>query len=403
MNYFENLSEDREYIVALLEQKNFACNAAARGFVAERVEVFKPRNVFFSTEVINAAEKLGGLEPGMTFDYPNAQGGTSTARACSLYDLPKDMVNPYLCCFGGMMTAPLYAMEILRVYAKQTGIVLPFLSCGKEGNKGLFKKLFYRDNGIIRKTEYDSYYKIMSYLAGPEYAYANYKECNDDNTEGNLIELYQFAKERNLQEITLVLCTGNPFYDKRLLAEWMWQLKQEKFAEVKIDLVCVHCPVFYSMTKNPAVYMPEARVSEIYNGYIAACLGPLAKDTISFDGKTTSAHPERYLMPGVAEADWEMFRELIVDYSNMGWPNYQELLYGIDHEEAVVNIILSDLFARASYTAEEYDSAILAHVCRYRNFLSGAYKPETPLLDYLVNTNDTRFFAPKRPDHIYTD
>jgi hypothetical protein len=358
--------------------------------------------VFFSTEVINAAEKLGGLEPGMTFDYANAQGGTSTARVCSLYDLPKDMVKPYLCGFGGVMTVPLYAMEILRSYAEQTGEVLPFVSCGKEGNKGLFQKLFYRDNGIIRKTEYDSYYKIMSYLAGPEYAYANYKECNDDDTEGNLVELYQFAKEKGLQEITLVLCTGNPFYDKRLLAEWMWQLKQEKFADVKINLVCVHCPVFYSLTQQ-AVYLPEARISEIFNGYIAACLGPLAKDTISFDGKTTSANPERYLMPGVAEADWEMFRELIVDYSNMGWPNYQEDLYGIPHEEAVLNVIIADLFARASYEPQDYDTAILCHIKRYRNFLGGAYNPQMPLIDYLVNTNDTRFFAPKRPDHIYTD
>ena len=63
-------------------------------------------------------------------------------------------------------------------------------------------------------------------------------------------------------------------------------------------------------------------------------------------------------MPGVFGADWEKFRDIIVNYSNMGWPNYQEILYGIDHEEAVANIILSDLFARASYTPEEYDRGI---------------------------------------------
>ena len=42
----------------------------------------------------------------------------------------------------------------------------------------------------------------------------------------------------------------------------------------------------------------------------------------------------------------------------MGWPDYQELLYGIDHETAVYNIIMSDLRARASFTPQMYDEAI---------------------------------------------
>ena len=402
MDYFENLSVSRKELWALLKQRDFTCNAATRQYIAERVEVLKPRNVFFSPSVIDAAEKLGGLEPGMTFDYPNAQGCMSTARVCSLYDLPKDMVNPYLCILGGHQLAAFYAMEILRFYAKQIGIVLPAVTTGKEGNKGLFQKLFYRKSGLIIRTEYYAYSKTLSLLTSDEYAFANYKECDDTDTEGNLIELYQFAKEKELKEITLVLCTGNPFYDKRLLAEWMWQLKQDKFADVKINLVCAHCPVFYSLTKM-SLYVPEARISEIFNGYLAACLGPLTKDTVDFDGKKNSARPERYLMPDVKEADWEMFRELIVDYSNMGWNNYQELLYGIPHEEAVMNVIISHLFAWNSYTPGDYDYGMICHMERYHRFLGGSCGADQSLLDYLVNTNETKFFEPKRSDHMYTD
>ncbi len=389
-NYFEYLDVSQDEFMSMLENVNFKCNSAMRGYMAERVRVLKPRQVVLDRETLQYAEKIGGLRPGDTFEYPNAQGSISKAVVCSMYELPRNLMHPFLYCFSGMMTAHLFAFEILRFYAKQTGRVLPFLSSGKEGNKGLFNKLFYRNNGLVRGTEYDTYYRLMAQITGEDYAYRYYKPCTDDDTEGNLIEIYDFAKEQGLKEVTFVICSGQSFYDKRLLAEWMWQLQQEKFKDVKVNLVLAHCPIF--LPDLPEV-VPEAKISEIYLGYIAACIGPLKKDTVRFNGVTKSERPERYGMPGVFNADWEKVRDIIVNYSNMGWPNYQEILYGIEHEEAVANIILSDLFARASYTPEEYDRGVEAMLKDYISFIGGAYtRRYGKFKAYLKNTPNKRYF-----------
>ena len=392
-NYFNYLDKSEAEFLKLLEENEYRCNAVGRAFMAERVKVVcQPPILNLSPGVLSEAEKLGGLEPGTTFEYANAQGTTSVAQVVSLYDLPKEMVNPYLYCFSGMMTAPFYAMEILRFYLKKSGKLLPFVSSGKEGNKGLFKKLFDRDDkqALIKKTEYDSYYAIMAEMADRDWVYENYQECDDIDSEGNLVEMYEFAKSKGLDEMTLVICSGNPYYDKRLLAEWMFQLKNPKFSEVKVNLVLAHCPLFYTFNR---LAIPEARISRIYFGYIAASLGPLAKDTITLDGKTSSDKPERILMPGVEDADWDIFRDIIMYDSNMGWPNYQELLYGIDHKEAVANIILADLFARASYTVKDYDDGIRGHIQRYQDFLGGGFSPKKKSFKaYLLATPDRKFF-----------
>ena len=231
-NFYQYLSVNEQEFYNLLESNNFACNAAGRAFMAEHVQVLRPRPLkAISSYMFKEAEKLGGLEPGQTFEYPNAQGGTSVARVCSLYDLPANMKNTYLYVFSGVMTAPFYGFEILRFYYKRTKQILPFISSGKEGNKGLFKDVFYRDapHALINKTEYDSYYQIMAQLGDRSWVYQNYTPCEDDDTAGNLVELYEFAKSKGMGEITFVICSGNPFYDKRLLAEWMLQLKDEKF------------------------------------------------------------------------------------------------------------------------------------------------------------------------------
>jgi len=392
-NYFQYLNVTEKEFYDLLESNNYACNAKGRAFMAERVQVLRPRPLkAVSSYMFKEAEKLGGLEPGQTFEYPNAQGGKSVARVCSLYELPPNMKNPFGYIFSGVMTAPFFGFEMFRFYYKKTKQVMPFISSGKEGNKGLFKDLFYRDAEpgiLIRKTEYDSYYAIMSVLGDKKWVYQNYTPCEDDDTAGNLVELYDFAKSKGLEEVTFVIVSGNPFYDKRLLAEWMWQLKDEKFKDVKINLVLCHCPLFYTSQWQA---VPEARLTEIFLGYIAASLGPLAKDTISFDGETESARPERYLMPGVTDANWGLFRNVIVDHSNMGWPNYQEILYGIDHKTAVANIILSDLFARASFSAKDYDRGIWGHITRYQKFLGGVHNPKQNFGDYLESTTDKRYF-----------
>ena len=390
-----NVPLDEMSFYKILEANDWKCNAAARLRIAERVQVTTSRPKMRPEDFMKLArqaEELGGLKPGEKFEYRNAQGGYSVARVVDLYNLPTDMVNPYLYCFSGIMHAPLYAIEALRFYYKQTGILLPFISSGKEGNKGLFIDLFSRKKGLIRGTEYDSYYRLMSQLIGHEWAYKNYTPCSDTDTEGNLMELYHFAKTEGLKEVTFVMVSGNPFYDKRLLAEWMWQLRQPKYHEVKINLVLAHCPVWYAPNLHAAI--PEAPAgSEIALGYIAACLGPLTKDTITFDGKTESPNPERCLMPGVAKANWEIFREVICYHSNMGWPNYQELLYGIPHEEAVANVILADLFARASFNPHMYDVGMKKMLANYTAFLGGSfYEKGLSLEDYLLQTTEKHYF-----------
>ena len=176
-NFYEFVDTNREQFFDLLKSNEFKCNAAGRRFMAERVKVSKSRPVTVDMDTLRYGGRNRRIETRVGFKYPNAQGGTSKAVVCSLYDLPKNMIHPFLYCFSGMMTAPLFAFEILRFYAKQTGRVLPFLSSGKEGNKGLFQKLFYREEGLIRKTEYDTYYKLMSLLTGTQYAYRNYTPC----------------------------------------------------------------------------------------------------------------------------------------------------------------------------------------------------------------------------------
>lgn len=120
-NFYEFVDTNREQFFDLLKSNEFKCNAAGRRFMAERVKVSKSRPVTVDMDTLRYAEEIGGLKPGSEFKYPNAQGGTSKAVVCSLYDLPKNMIHPFLYCFSGMMTAPLFAFEILRFYAKQTG------------------------------------------------------------------------------------------------------------------------------------------------------------------------------------------------------------------------------------------------------------------------------------------
>ena len=127
--YYDCLNVSEAEFKELLHGENKSrCNAAGRAFMAERVNVLKPRRIQWSAALFNAAEELGGLKAGQTFEYKNAQGEMSTARVVDLYDLPTDMVNPFLYCFSGIMHAPLYAFEALRFFAKKTGQILPFIS-----------------------------------------------------------------------------------------------------------------------------------------------------------------------------------------------------------------------------------------------------------------------------------
>lgn len=74
----------------------------------------------------------------------------------------------------------------------------------------------------------------------------------------------------------------------------------------------------------------------------------------------------------------------------MGWPNYQELLYGVPHKLAVTNIILSDLYARASFTPEDYEEGLRRDIEQYQKIV-GKYQGGD-FLEFLNNTPDIRYF-----------
>lgn len=382
-NFKKNLSVSEKEFAALLKENNYACNAAGRQFIADRVKVTKPRQLPENIhEIIRYAAEVGGCFPKQVFPYANAQGGVSEARVCDLYDLPKDMVNPRLLYFSGCLTAPFYALEAIRFYAKQTGKLLESGSTGKEGNKGLFRNVYDRSEGLIIGTEYGANYRIMEHLAPSCYVRKHEREFLDTDTKENLLAQYQMALAEGLNEVTLVLVTGQPWYDKRLLAEWMYELRKEQYKDVKMNLVLAHCPLHLYGA------LPEAYPSEILLGYIAASLGPLTKDTVSL----ADEQGERYLMPGVKEIDWSKLEPVIRNYGNMGWPNYSELLYGTPHEQAVEEIILADLFARASFTAEEYDKAAMFHINWY-NFCIGTFygNTEEDFLNWCINSTNEKY------------
>ena len=167
-----------------------------------------------------------------------------------------------------------------------------------------------------------------------------------------------------MQEVSYILVTGQPWYDARVLAEWLWMLNRDEFAEIKINLVMVHCPIWLKG------HTPDTSVSEISLGYVAASLGPLTKDTIGFDGKTKSDRPERYLMPCAKGVNWSVFKEVFSNYNNMGWPDYSKLLYKTPHDEAVAEVFMAHLFALKSFNANTYDEGVKKDVEYYLHKMS---------------------------------
>lgn len=396
----------------LARENGFKCNAAGRKFIADKIRVTEPR--VFSGDIIKTlklAEEVGGCKAGEEFEYINAQGGKSVFRVCELNNIPKDLVNPVLAGFSGTMALPTYLMEAVRFYAKQTGKLLPLLLVGKEGNKGLFGKVFDRTEGmmivlplllvgeeankglfgkafdhaegLMIEAENKTYMNILELMAPSAWVRENERVCQDTDTAGNLDELAAFARAQE-EEVTFVLCTGQPWYDKRVVAEFAWHAREEKYKDVKMNFVLVHCPLYLNF------HVIDGRPSELSLGYAQASVGPLCKDTIGFDGTTESAHPERYLMPGVKEFDWGQLEELIKHHANMGWPNYEEILFGSNHEDAVTNVLVADLYARASFTEDSYDEEIRQDVAEYQKF-AGVYDGGD-FLTYLKNTPDTSFF-----------
>lgn len=348
----------KNFIMNELKKYEFKCNADVRKAIAQTLKANfgaypSPHDLCLKdwAPVIKAAIKVGGAVHGTKYAYRNAQGTTSVAKVYDLYDIPFGLVNPVLICFSGYMPAAIYTLEAFRAYYEKYNEYLPIAATGKGGNKGLFEEVFNRDKGLMIHSEAEAYMRILEEVLAYDWVRQFQREISDTDTKGNFAELYHLAKSKEWKEVTFILCSGQPWYTKRLLAEGMLEFGKPEYADVKVNLVVLDCP----LTLDSAT--PEGHLSEIMLGYIAASLGPLTKDTTPL-GSEPDFNKERYLLPEVAQADWSIFEELITLYSNMGWPDYQELLYGIDHETAVYNIIMSDLRARASFTPQMYDEAI---------------------------------------------
>ncbi len=370
-----------DFIKGLVKSFDFKCNADARTEIAKCVieqngELPLPHNLLIKewVNVIRYAIEVGGCQHGTKFTAPktrlNAEGevevfGKITAEVVDLYRIPNLRGNCVLSVFSGYMPAGIYALEAVRAYKAHYGKDLPIFATGKGGNKGLYADVFNRSQGIMVDTEAEAYMRIMERVL-PSYDVRHFqRSVADIDTKGNFSEMYQLAKAQGWQEATFILCAGQPWYTKRLIAEGLLELGKPEYADVKMNLIVLDCPITLDSST------PEGHLSEIMLGYIAASLGPLSKDTTPLVKNTVpDFSKERYDLLADENVDWSKFEKLITGYSNMGWPNYQELLYGVDHETAVYNVILSDLRARASFTPEQYDEAIKWDIDCYKRFVA---------------------------------
>ena len=353
----------KNFIKKQLEKFGYSCNAQARETIANAIQkkgiTIEPHKFDIKewAPIIKKAIEVGGCVHGTEYSYLNAQGSISTAKVFDLYQIPKKLTNPFLICFSGYMPAAIYAVEAMRSYEEKYQKKLPLFTTGKSGNKGLFTSVFNKTTGYMVNTEAESYMRIIEQIVPRKDIRKYQKPVTDINTKANFVEMYKLAKSLKLKEITPILCSGQPWYTKRLLSEGMLEFGKPQYSDVKINLVVLDCPLTLDSTT------PEGHLSELMLGYIAASLGPLTKDTCPLDNPDFSK--ERYLLPEVLDTDWSIFEKLITTYSNMGWPDYQESLYNVDHKTAALNIIEADLRARASFTPETYEDAIKCDINYY--------------------------------------
>ncbi len=397
-NFFSHLNVSEQEFNELLAQSNYACNADGRKAFRQQVKVTNPRpipNIWthygwgdspsiidMNTLLFNARE-IGGCPYGQTYDFPTPHGMQKAVVTLLNNAYGQSSYAPtYVTWFSGYMN-PWVAMEVIRFYVKKHGKLPEFLALGKGGNKGLFQKVYNREQGLIIGSEAEAYCNIMSLMAPESYARKHQQAFQDMDTAGNLRELYRFLKEQGLKEANIIIVTGQAWYDRRVLAEWMLMLREQEFSDVKLNLTLAHSPVWLKGNS------PDTRLSEISLGYAAASLWPITKDTVPLG---SNENGERYLLPDLAHPNMLLFEELIRHYNNMGWPNGSENLFGTSHEQAVKEIMLADLFAEASFTAEAYDKGVRMDIAIYKEFV-GKFKGKTEeeFRQWCLSTPDKTF------------
>ncbi len=398
-----HLSVSEQEFNELLAKQNYLCNAEGRKKISKKVKVLSPRPIpetwthhgwFSSATEIDTdimlfhAREIGGCECGQRYEYPTPHG-IQRAVVTMLSDaFPQNPEAPTVVVrFSGNMN-PWVAMEVIRFYAKRYGELPEFLAIGKADNKGLFDKLYNRKKGFIIGSEAEAYCNIMSLMAPESYARKHQQTFNDISTAENLRELYRFAKEKDWKEANFILVTGQPWYDRRLLSEWMLMLREEEFADVKLNLTLAHSPIWLQGNS------PDTKLSEISLASAAACLWPLTKDTVPLvNGLCTKVKQgERYLLPDLLHPNLLIFEELIRKYNASGWPNGSEVLFKTSHEEAVKEVMLAHLFAEASFSPEDYDEGVFNDILLYQQFVGefdGATEQE--FLQWCINTPDQPF------------
>lgn len=351
----ENISVSEEAFKNLLVSTNYN-----RSLVGSKVEALAPRPIPNEARTwLKKAAEIGGLKPGDTFAYATPLG-ENTAKVVSLYDIPEEMVNPFLVCLPGSRATPIFCMEALRFYAKKTGKLLPFLALAREQ-------------------------WVMELMSPADYV----RKYQLDTEKLGVKELHHFAKQQHLKEVTCCLISGATWEEKLTLAKAMLELCS--IEDIKINIVLIHCPLRLNG------YLPETSVSEASLRSAASAIGSLMHDTITFDGTVaSSATPDKYLMPGIVDADWADVKDLIANYADMP---YAIKLYGTNHQKAMTHVILADIFGKYRDNSAAWlekraciDMVLDKYLKRFIGDMPNAAENAEELLEWFKNNKEPKLF-----------
>lgn len=359
----------------IIEEDGWRFNAAGRINTSSAIHLPTPFSSPAGTkEWLIKSSDIGGLKPGYTMRYPT-YSGYNVIKVCSLDDLPEKMVNPKIVCFSGYLAAWVLALEILRRLGQETDTLTEILAIGKECNKGLYKDVYEANYGLIRNTEYETYLNTLEQILPRSFVRKNQQIFEDIDTAGNLRELYRFAREKGMKEVTYILATGQPWYDKRVVGEFPlpFILNPEEYKDVKVNFVLVHSPLWLTG------HLPENSVNPIAVGYSLASIGPLLQNYIClqddysyscfFEKKERVNHlPNELLIR--THPFWKESEPYFMWGNNMGWPDYEIRRYDCCKQKAIEHIHISHLVALSCISKQKYESGLEETIKDYKSYFS---------------------------------